>query len=984
MAALSGALLTYALLRCLTSETFKDVVRATASAGASLFIGEETETSKLISGMLSNEGGAALTRTIDRLLARASSPQAAELGHEIDHAFQAAVASAIADIGGAACFPQVWTPARPAPPKAVVFSEHPGVRSLFAARDEDAVAVCDCLQSVYARASDRSLLAVELSPSQLASFDTVATVAQFIETLLDAGVWPLVAPFRPRLRSLPAFTRHLHDHLPARTLFHFSQTLTHDSATWRAFSLQLTQGIATSLGDLSQNVASLREDVAALTDALAARLTAELPAPPPPIVPPPTFAGRSAELARLAEALRGAQERGAVGVIHGMPGVGKSTLASAVAAALVDAAPWQVRVPLHGVSSEPTSPAEALRLAIRGLGSLDDLPPELDQLRQKYLVLASQRRALILADDALNRSQLQALAPPPGAILLATSRRRLSPRDAVSLDLQTLDLDAAAALALAVCPRVGPHAAALARLCAGLPLAIEIAAGYLRTHDTRPVETYLARLESRRLEMLRDPNEPDEPAASVAASIDLSARALSVEARQGLGALAVFDGDFDDTAALAVVAGPDPEDVVDELRRHSLLGYDERGGRLWLHALVREFAAEADTANHESAQRRFVSHFIARAERTSTEPDLAVRELWQAEMDRERGNLRAAFESALAQSDAISAARIAGALWRFWSRTGRQAEGGALVGRALAALPRHTPDAALRAPLLHGAGILAAQRAHYKKAKALLTEAAVLAHRAGDVELLARLANNLGMIALYQDETDKAEHQFRAALTLSDGVADDDIATTAAANLGQIAVVRGAFEDAAATYSTALARYEQRGDRHRIAEYLEHLGTVRRYQGDPAEALVLFRRSQELRDQLGDLWGLASICESVGLAQLALGESSAAFEALKEGLVRFHDLKDDEGILWCIEGIAAAFAATGAPELAARLLGASAQARAELEIPLQEPELSNRMRLRARISAAVGEDAAAQAVAEGATWSLESAAIRALDALSAG
>jgi predicted ATPase len=164
----------------------------------------------------------------------------------------------------------------------------------------------------------------------------------------------------------------------------------------------------------------------------------------------------------------------------------------------------------------------------------------------------------------------------------------------IPYDLGTLPHDEAQALLLQICPRIGAEAPRLVELCGYLPLALRLSAS-LRANDvTRPIAAYLHDLNNRqkRLETLSDPDDPD---LSIAHTLDLSYQALNALAQTVLAQLSVFPAPFDLPAARAVVAlptgSPPLADLLGQLYRHSLLGWDEVAARYTLHDLVRAFAA---------------------------------------------------------------------------------------------------------------------------------------------------------------------------------------------------------------------------------------------------------------------------------------------------------------------------------------------------------------------------------------------------------
>jgi len=132
MTLLSGVLATSIVFRCLRS----DIVRGTIAAGASIVVGDTTGVAKLVSGILGNEAAAALGRTVDHYLEQLPPDTASELTHDIERIFQNAVALALEEIGGDACFPAAWLKARALPPAGITYGDLPGHQATFRTKDD--------------------------------------------------------------------------------------------------------------------------------------------------------------------------------------------------------------------------------------------------------------------------------------------------------------------------------------------------------------------------------------------------------------------------------------------------------------------------------------------------------------------------------------------------------------------------------------------------------------------------------------------------------------------------------------------------------------------------------------------------------------------------------------------------------------------------------------------------------------------------------
>jgi hypothetical protein len=352
-------------------------------------------------------------------------------------------------------------------------------------------------------------------------------------------------------------------------------------------------------------------------DIIGSQIVIQLPPLAPALhqlrAPVADFVGREEQIERLVAALDKPALSGAataISGIRGLGGIGKTELAYAVAQRLAPSYPdAQIVLGLHGASSGSLSPALALQQVIDAFAPEEKLPDDLARLQNLYRAKLAGKRALILADDAKDAAQVRLLLPPPGSLLLITSRNRFELPGMTTFDLEVLTEAASIKLLLRVCPRIGAHGAQLARLCGYLPLALRISAALLASDDARRIERYLKRLEAERLRYLNEPDAVDDPAASVEASLRLSYDALKVPAQQALAQLSIFRISFDRAAALAVVeTDDDTEDLLADLRRRSLLEWDQATERFDLHDLVREFGA-ARLADADPIQLRFARHY---------------------------------------------------------------------------------------------------------------------------------------------------------------------------------------------------------------------------------------------------------------------------------------------------------------------------------------------------------------------------------------
>ncbi len=312
--------------------------------------------------------------------------------------------------------------------------------------------------------------------------------------------------------------------------------------------------------------------------------------------PPPDFTGRATEIAAIAGDLDGAAVP--VAVVSGAPGVGKSTIAAAVAMQLRSSfADGQLYAELGGVE-HPANPQDVLAGMLQTMGIPARSIPAAGPARSAlYRSLLAGRNVLVIADDAATAAQVRPLIPAPGgAAVLVTSRGRLTGLAGARFTaLSGLpDAESLTLLGLTAGPeRVAsePTAArAIGAACAGLPLALRLAGVTLAA---RPGLT-MARL-ARELESSGVLDSLAAEDISVRATISSSYRAISKSARVALSAAAATIHGAIAATELTELADGNGE-VLSQLLAVGLLtpvqetkGADECYA---LHPLIRAFAIE--------------------------------------------------------------------------------------------------------------------------------------------------------------------------------------------------------------------------------------------------------------------------------------------------------------------------------------------------------------------------------------------------------
>ncbi|NLS76145.1 MAG: tetratricopeptide repeat protein [Chloroflexi bacterium] len=566
--------------------------------------------------------------------------------------------------------------------------------------------------------------------------------------------------------------------------------------------------------------------------------------------------GRQEELARIAACLRDPACR--LLTLVGPGGAGKTHLAAEAArkaAALFE--DGLGFAPLSAVGSPPEmvpAIARSLGLALHPGAAMP--PPEqvLAYLREKRLLLVLDSCEHLL-DGAPLISAVLAVAPE--VKVLATSRARLNLPGEQVFPVEGLEyretrqpgdggLPPAGELFVTAARRVrseyelsaadAPAVAAICQRVEGLPLAILLAASWMHVLGPADIAARLAEDSGHGLDFLvADWQGVPEHERSMRAALDRSWSLLSAREQAAFAALAVFRSGFTAGAAQEV-AGATLRDLARLVDRS--LVYRRGSGRYDLHDLLREYGegrlAESEDRG-EGVRDRHADYYAQALRRW--EADLwSSREMAALQqMSAEAGNLRAAWDRAVAQGQLAWLERAANSLGEFLSRQGRRAEGAEACGKAVSAVEQMLPEGGPRkglALLLGWQGRFHLELAHLDLARQLLRRALDLlavAQAAGEevrrerAWIARRLGNALGVETSSQgggqyylglrsaSESAETESLYRQSLSLAQEVGDHVEMAGSLKDLASLAVRQGRLEEARQLQDEALALLRELG-----------------------------------------------------------------------------------------------------------------------------------------------------------------------------
>lgn len=529
------------------------------------------------------------------------------------------------------------------------------------------------------------------------------------------------------------------------------------------------------------------------------------------------------------------------------------------------------------------------------------------------------------------------------------------------------------------------NAAVVAEICArldGLPLAIELAAARCKLLSPQAIQL---RLTNRLAFLSSRARDLPERQRTLRGTMDWSCALLSEDQSKLFQRLSVFVGGCTLEAAESVCRAELPIEIFTDLESlvdKSLLHAQEtRNGepRFFMLETIRGYALERLNESGEAPgiQRQHATFFLHLAEQAEPKLTGAEQALWLERLGQDHDNLRAALAWFFEQGETESAARLAGAVWRYWFVRGYLSQARQWLERCIqqdGALP-----VALRAKLLNAAGVITRMQGEHAQAQVYLEDSLALCRELGDLSGVAGTLNSLGILAQVQGDYALAQRSFEESVALRQQLGDRAGAAVALGNLGVTFQNQGNHTRAAELYEESLSIKRALGDQAGMAMTLINLGAIALGQDDLAKAHPYLNESLQLGRELGDQQNIGICLNNLGMIALFQGDLERARACQEECLTIFQKLGSKEGIAWGLEGMAAVWSALGEAVKGGRLFGASQALRELAGIPLMPGDRATYDRNVSAVRAQLDETTFAAEWANGQAMTMEQAVAYALE-----
>lgn len=641
---------------------------------------------------------------------------------------------------------------------------------------------------------------------------------------------------------------------------------------------------------------------------------------PTPLTP---FIGRQQELNEIMTALANPACR--VLTLLGPGGMGKTRLSLQVGHQLAGGTRLYrdgvYFVPLANVSEENLLITTlAQRLGLRLEEQTTPRQQLLAYLRDKELLLVCDNFEQILSAAALIA---EIVATAPQVQILLTSREPLNIQAEWRQVIRGLDVTGESAEAVELFQRSarrmvpnfqlrpgdGATVLALSQLVDGMPLALEIAAAWVRVMEPAAI----LRETKKSLDFLASPmRDMPERHQSVRAVLTQSWRMLSPQLQGVLARLALFPGGFTLDAALTILPDVTMLDIATLLDKSLLHGMPQE--RYEMHELLRQFARSQPQPPQSDFQQRYGHYYLSLMAQLGEalrgrEPQSAIT-LTQAELE----HIRQAWQWAV-EGQAVADLRAAAAgLTRFYHLVGLYPEAQQRLLSTIQVVqtwPTSAEATLLRCELHAQVSHFLGQSGQYEAAIYHAQTTRQLAEPLAKVNWLAQAHCLEGEWCRHLSQFDEAQAHLQKALQLYAWPVPNRQVAYALNEMGFTHLKQSQYAAALTTFTQARQMYEAVGDQTETSTTLGNIGYAHQLKGDYALALDHLRDALTIAETIGYKQGIVKHALGLGSVYLDQGDIAAARLAYEKALQIAQGLGYVRGIINALIQVGNTYATQG-------------------------------------------------------------------------
>ena len=154
----------------------------------------------------------------------------------------------------------------------------------------------------------------------------------------------------------------------------------------------------------------------------------------------------------------------------------------------------------------------------------------------------------------------------------------------------------------------------------------------------------------------------------------------------------------------------------------------------------------------------------------------------------------------------------------------------------------------------------------------------------------------LGVLAQFRGDYDTAHDRYQQALSIFEELGDRAGMAATYQALGVLAQFRGDYDTAHDRYQQALSIFEELGNRAGMATSYHQLGVLAQDRGDYDTAHKLYEQSLRIEEELGDRAGMAKTHHQLGILAHDQSDHDTAHDHYQQALSIFEELGDRAGM----------------------------------------------------------------------------------------
>jgi predicted ATPase/transcriptional regulator with XRE-family HTH domain len=479
---------------------------------------------------------------------------------------------------------------------------------------------------------------------------------------------------------------------------------------------------------------------------------------------------------------------------------------------------------------------------------------------------------------------------------------------------------------------------AIARICKlvdGLPLAIELAASWVRVLSCREIARELERsldfLETQKLDV-------PQRHRSIKAVFDHSWDLLTDEERSILKRLSVFQGGFTREAAISVAEAN--LSILSSLVEKSLLRFNRSSNRYNLHEMVRQYAfaqLQSDLDEEKQSSERhslYFAEWVAALERPFKS---AQRSQISQVIRSETSNWLAGWHWAVEHQQLGILRKMSPCLGWYFEVHGYYDEALSAFSAASDKFRALDAPASLKsgeekssfAGLLEQVGWFEFRKGGTERGAAILTESLEIAREHNDPEILYYIYGNLGYLALMQGKISEAGRLTTESLNYGKVLNSPWYIAIAVSVLGIVAYQQGDLTEAYQQLTESLKIWRTVGDPRGLVFSMLYLGMTTFALNKIEETRSILQESNAIAKANMDFWAQAFGMDMLGMVTLSQGQNEEALAYFKESITLYEEIGDQLNAMQPTVHLGQTYAALQSNDEAKRLfLEAYANARA--------------------------------------------------------